>query len=109
VAIPTGSFDWNNIPHRLLAIQASEFLGFSKATLDCDVSIFNVRHLAPDFNPRESKEDDQFSFDLSSDLIRRSYLCLEFPGMVMDGGPYVTFDLPAYARSARANLGCQKH
>jgi predicted DNA-binding transcriptional regulator AlpA len=32
------SLDWANLPPRLNTVQAAEFLGFSKATLDCDVS-----------------------------------------------------------------------
>ena len=65
-------------------------------------SIWNLRRLDHRFNPNESDENDRFSFDLSSELILRSYLCLEFPGRVLDGGLYATFDLPAFAKIAGA-------
>jgi len=64
------------------------------------VSIFLLRDLDAKFQPHENHEMDLFVFELSDKLIARTYLCLEYPGLVCDGGVFATFDLPAFARAA---------
>lgn len=59
--------------------------------------IARLTELDGEFQARENHENGWFTFELSDLLIARTYLCLEFPGPVCDGGVHATFDLPALA------------
>lgn len=64
-------------------------------------SLHDVRHLDDGFKPVNSVDKMRLCFDLPIDLIKRSYLCHEFPVPVLDGGQYSTIDLPAFAEQAK--------
>lgn len=80
-------------------------MSLQKYTRPHIVLIARLTELDRQFQARESHEDGWFTFELSDLLIARTYLCLEFPGPVLDGGVHATFDLPALALAAGSSRG----